>query len=81
MSGFLVTEVLENGEEACIKNKVKLFTSQFLATYDSGLGEIYAQLGIFLVNVMRLLLLRFLQPCMTATTDKLFGKKARRIMF
>lgn len=32
MSGFMVTEVLENGEEVCIKSKVKLFTSQFLAT-------------------------------------------------
>lgn len=59
--GFLGTEILENGEEVFINNKVKLFTSQFLATYDSGLREIYAQLGNFLVTIV-FFLLRFLHP-------------------
>lgn len=66
----MVTEVLENGRGVCIKNR--LFTSEFLDTYDIGFEEIYAQLGIFLVNVMRLLLLRFLQPSLTATRGKPF---------
>lgn len=61
--------------------KIKLNFSPVLATYDSDLGEIYIQLGIFLVNVMRLLLLRFLQPPITATRDELFGKMVCRITF
>lgn len=39
------------------------------------------QLGIFSVNVMSFLLLRFLQPSITATREELFGKIMCRIMF
>lgn len=64
----MVVEVLENGRGVCIKNK--LFTSEFLDTYNNGFEEMYAQLEIFLVKVMRLLLLRFLQPSIAVTRGK-----------
>lgn len=47
-----MTEILENREEVGINDKVKLFTSQFLAAYNSGLGEIHAQLANLLVTVL-----------------------------
>lgn len=60
--------------------KLKFSPVSFLAPYDSGLGGNICRVWNFLVNVVRLLLLRFLQLSVTATRDKLFGKIACRIM-
>lgn len=51
--GFVVTEVLENGEEVCIYKEMEFFTGHFLATLVVVWGKSMYTLGyLFLVSVM-----------------------------